>query len=168
MAELPDSVEREAKNVILAEDVMLDIVRKRLPGLQVTSWIDQDMVPPYVLFREAPFVGQLASDSRFLEEFYVTGECFTQIPDGDIDAPRILTAIGTAIERAGYAHDEILDGLGWVQSARLIEPPNRRADFANSEGPVQYADLPQGYARFISTYHILVKRSNVGPNVYNF
>lgn len=165
---LPQSVIDATRHEIVAEDAVLDILHRRLSDLHTTSWVNQEDPPPYVLIRQATFVSSWTADDRFMEDFYVTAESFTEGPDADVEGPRLLAAIGDALKRAGLAKDVVLDGLGWVQEGRLIEPPRRRADFANSEGPVQYADLPQNYARFISTYRVKIKRANIGPNIYDY
>lgn len=164
---LPASVLDASQYELIAEDVVLDLFRRRLPGLKFTSLLEQDTSPPYVLLRKAVFGNPSEPDTRFLDSFYFSAEAFTAGPEADIEGPKILAAMRIELLRAAINHDQVPGGLGWIQAARVVDPPRRRADFANSEGPVQYADLPDGYARYTATFRIEIKRAHVGPNIYN-
>jgi hypothetical protein len=48
-------------------------------------------------------------------------------------------------------------GLGSVIQIDMQHEPSRRADWATSAGPVQYADLPHGYWRYESSYLIQIR-----------
>ena len=164
---LPESVLASSEHEMVAEDVVLELFRRRLPGVRFTSLIEQDRPPPYVLLRKANFGSEWQSDDRFLDYFYFSVETFTSGLEADAEGPLIIAAMKNELTRAALAHDPVLDGLGWVQDGRLVQSPRRRADFANSEGPVQYADLPQDYARYMATFFIQIKRAHAGPNIYN-
>lgn len=165
---LPDSILAENVGVPQAEDVVVELIERRLPGIYVTTLIEQDTEPPYVMVRSVSFQGNWGADHRFMRDYYVSIETFTEGLESDFEAPQIHTAIENSFRRAAYANDVVLDGLGWVEETELIEPARRVSDWANSEGPVQYADLPQGWARFISTHRLKIKRSQMGPHKYEF
>lgn len=164
---LPASIIASSENEMIAEDVILELFRRRLPGVRFTSLIEQDRPTPYVLLRKANFGSEWRADDRFLDSFYFSVETFNSGPEADSEGPRIIAAMKNELTRAALAHDSVLDGLGWVQQGRLVQSPRRRADYANSEGPVQYADLPQDYARYMATFFIQIKRAHVGPNIHN-
>ena len=52
---LPESVLASSEHEMVAEDVVLELFRRRLPGVRFTSLIEQDRPPPYVLLRKANF-----------------------------------------------------------------------------------------------------------------
>lgn len=164
---LPASILASSEHEMIAEDVALELFRRRLPGVRFTSLIEQDRPAPYVLIRRANFGNEWRADERFLESFYFSVETFTSGLEADVEGPRIIAAMKNELTRAALSHDPVLDGLGWVQEGRLVQPPRRRADYANSEGPVQYADLPQDYARYMATFYMQIKRAHVGPNIHN-
>lgn len=165
---LPESVLDEAWDVPLAEDIAVEVIRARLPGLEVTTLIEQDMPPPFVLVRSISFQGTWSSDPRFMRDYYISIESFTSGLESDVEGPQIHIAVEGALRRSGFANDVVLDGLGWIEEAELIEPARRVADWANSEGPVQYADLPEGWARFYSAHRIKIKRAHIGPHAYDY
>lgn len=164
---VPDSVAAATAFTLYGEDLAIDILGRRLPGLRVASLIEQDTRPPFVIARTATFLGLYGTDERFINDFYISVDVFTDGIDADYEGPQIIAAMTDAFLRSAHANDEVLDGLGWVTAADLVEPARRRADWANSEGPVQYADLPAGYARFTALYYVQVKRAHVGPHIYN-
>jgi len=164
---LPESVWRENVSIPQAEDLALDVLRRRLPGLTFTSLIEQEIPPPFVLVRAVSFYGAYTADTRFIRDYFISAESFTKGLESDVDGPPIHIAIENAFKRAALASDPVLDGAGWIEGAELVDPARRVADWANSEGPVQYADLPQGWARFISTHRIKFKRAVIGPHIYD-
>lgn len=167
MSNLPLSILEDTKHDLIVEDVVLELFRRRIPDLRFTSLIEQDRPAPFVLLRGVAPNNVGREDGRFIETFYFSAEVFTDGLDADADGPRILLAMRNALTRAALANDPVLDGLGWVQAGRVVGKPVRRADYANSEGPVQYADLPQEWVRYMATFRITIKRANVGPNIFN-
>jgi len=166
MSELPASVLADVENEIVIEDAMLELFRRRIPDLRFTSLIEQDRPSPFVLIRKVAPNSSGLRDYRFLETYYFSAETFTSGLDADIDGPRIILAMRNALTRAALSNDPVLDGLGWVQSGWVVGDAMRRADYANSEGPVQYADLPQEWVRYMATFRVQIKRAHVGPNVF--
>lgn len=164
---LPPSILASAEHELIAEDVILELLRRRLPDMRFTSLIEQDRKPPFVLVRKALFGNQHRGDERFIDSFYFTAHVFAEGLDADAEAPVVLAAIGNELKKAALMHDEVLDGLGWVSSTRVVEQARRRSDYADSEGPVQFADLPQGWVRYTAIFHLQIKRAHVGPNIYN-
>lgn len=164
---LPDSVLAESGGVPQAEDIALELLRRRLPGLHVTSLIEQDQPMPFVLVRAVSFQGAWSADPRFVRDYYISADSFTSGLESDVEGPLIHLAIENVLRKAALAHDPVMIDRGWVEEMDLIEPARRVADWANSEGPVQYADLPQGTARFTSIYRLQIKRAEIGPHTYS-
>lgn len=163
---LPKSITDSAYGIPIAEDVGLGLLRDALPDMDFTPLISQDRVPPYVLIRADIFPARFGVDQRFQYEIYLTCESFTRGINADIEGIVILNAVTQALQRLATKNTPIYDGLGWLNEVEVIDLPARRSDWATSEGPVQYADLPQDYVRCISSYRLLIKRSQVGPHVY--
>lgn len=166
MSQLPDSILADVAHEIVIEDVVLELLRRRIPDLHFSSLIEQDRPAPFVLIRKVAPNSSGLRDYRFLETYYFSAETFTSGLDADIDGPRIILAIRNALTRAALDHDPILDGLGWIQSGWVVGDAVRRADYADSEGPVQYADLPQEWVRYTATFRVQIKRAHVGPNTF--
>lgn len=164
---LPESVEAAAAGIPLPEDIVLGILRDVIPELHFTSLIDQDCPTPFVLVRGVVSPGRFGVDERFQHEVFFTCESFTSGLDGDRDGGVILNAVVRRLYEAALRNTPVYDGLGWLNEVELISAPARKSDWATSEGPVQYADLPSDYVRYICTFRALVKRSKVGPNVYS-
>lgn len=164
---LPPSIIAASEHEIVAEDIILELLRRRLPGMRFTSLIEQDRPPPFVLIRKALFGNQHRGDERFIDSFYFTAHVFCEGLDADAEAPLVIAAISNELKIAALTHDEVKDGLGWVASTRVVEQARRRSDYADSEGPVQFADLPQGWVRYTAIFHLQIKRAHVGPNIYN-
>lgn len=167
MSSLPDSILADTQHDLVVEDVVLDLFRRRMPDIRFSSLIEQDRPSPFVLLRKVASTQSWSTDPRFMETFYFTAEVYTGGLDADADGPRVIYAMRNSLTRAALNKDPVLDGLGWVQSGRLVDDAARRSDWANSEGPVQYADLPQRWVRYIATFRIQIKRAHVGPNVFN-
>ena len=167
MSELPISILELVENEIVIEDAMLELFRRRLPDLRFTSLIEQDRPTPFVLIRKVAPANLGMRDYRFLETFYFSAEAFTSGLDADVDGPRVLLAMREALTRAALEHDPILGNLGWLQAGQMVGDAMRRADWANSEGPVQYADLPQEWVRYTATFRVQIKRAHVGPNIHS-
>ena len=77
---------------MVAEDVVLELFRRRLPGVRFTSLIEQDRPPPYVLLRKANFGSEWQADDRFLDSFYFSVETFTSGLEADTEGPLIIAA----------------------------------------------------------------------------
>lgn len=154
--------------VPLGEDVALDLLRRKLPEMHFVSLLTPAIDPPYALVREVTFYGEFSPDRRFIREYFITIETFTEGLESDVEGPLIHRAVEIELLRAALGHEPVVDGAGWLEEAALIEPARRVSDWASADGPVQFADLPQGWARHISTHRLTVKRADVGPHVYDY
>lgn len=146
----------------------LDILRRKLPGMNFVSLLTPHVAPPYALVRETTFLGSFNTDRRFMREYFISIETFTEGLESDVDGPKIHRAVEDVLLRTALGHEPVMNGAGWIEAAELIEPAKRVSDWAASAGPVQFADLPAQWTRHISIHRLTLKRPGVGPNVYDY
>lgn len=163
MNELPSSVTSLVAAEPLVEDVVLDILRDQVPDILWADETEQSSPPPFGIVRRDSFVGVGDGDHRFIARAYCAIHTFTEGPDADIDNSRLQEAVKLTLLNAGYRQPKIRD-WGYVASVRLVEPYRKRSDWQNSEGPVQYADLPNDYTRYESVWEVKIRRATLGPH----
>jgi len=144
------------------EDILLPVLRTRLPGVSVQDRIWDDQTFPFILVRRAFSSVHYDGDPRFTDQGSVSVHVFCLDPDGDQDAAILSEAVrvvlrDAATERAG------VPGLGYITRAEMTAPPRRASDWATSTGPVQYADLPTACWRYEARYDVEVRKSNTRP-----
>lgn len=144
------------------EDVILPILRERLPGVSVQDRIWDDQTFPFILARRASSLGEYGGDPRFTDFAALSVNVFCTDPNGDQDAAILSEAVrvvlrDAATERAG------VPGLGYLTRAELSLPPRRSSDWATATGPVQYADLPTACWRYEARYEVEIRKSNARP-----
>lgn len=137
------------------EDLLLHLLRERLPDIQVQSLIAADQTFPLVLIRNTGTWGDWDGDQRFLDAGSIQVNCFTRGINADIDGSLLSDAVRVAIRDSV---NKVVPGRGHITYQRLIERGHRATDWATSSGPVQYADLPQGVLRYESTFEIAIRR----------
>ena len=163
MTSLPQSVKDIAATEPLVEDVVLDILRDAIPEILWADETEQSSPPPFGIVRRDSYVGVGDTDHRFISAAYCAIHTFTDGISADIDNSRLQEAVKLTLLRAGFAQPPARD-WGYVSSVRLIEPYRKRSDWQNSEGPVQYADLPNDYTRFESVWEVKIRRAHLGPH----
>lgn len=155
---LPTSV---TDKVILhpVEDLLLAILREGLPGVPIGTMIPMDVSGSnfFVVFRRVPTMGNWHGDPRFMDHVTINFQIFTKDPDADDKAALIGEAIRVTLFEAAK-EQKVYPFLGWLKSARMDEGPSRQTDWASTTGPVQYADLPAGFARYQATFSIRARR----------
>jgi hypothetical protein len=139
------------------EDFLLRILRRALPEVPVVSLIPEAPPPFFVLVRRMTGVSLYGGDPRFTDEGRFFVHTFTQDPDGDAKGAILSEAVRVALRTAWLEHWSFPD-LGSVISIDLISEPSRKTDWATSAGPVQYADLPNGFWRYESVYTIRTRK----------
>lgn len=160
--ELPASVLDLVADEPLIEDVVLDILRAEIPDILWADETEQASPPPFGIVVRDSYLGTDRSDTRFIYSGYCAVHTFTEGFDATIDNSRLQEAVKLTMLRAGTQQPHIRD-WGYVHSTRLVEPYRKRSDWQNSEGPVQYADLPNDYTRFESVWEVKVRRAHLGP-----
>lgn len=168
MTPLPESVRDAAGEFPEGIDVGLDILRRRFPEMHFISLLSPGTAMPFTLVREVTFYGAWSVDSRFMREYFISIETFTEGLESDVDGPLIHRAAEDAFRRTALGHEAVVNNTGWIEGYELVEPARRVSDWASADGPVQMADLPAGMVRHMSIHRLSLKRSQVGPNVYDY
>ena len=163
---LPDSIMSKVRYSPM-EDVALAILRRAFPDVLVLSLIPDDQPPSpegggdadyFILTRRAYQWGEWGGDKRgFMDSGGIEIHVYTKDPDGDLKGALISEAVRSAFEQAAKEKWRI-DDTTTVHAVQMIIEPIRKADWATSQGPVQYADLPQGSWRYITTYQVKTRR----------
>lgn len=164
---LPESITDATGNWPEGRLVALEVLRERYPDFLWTGLISPTNKPPFALVREVGFEGAWAQDRRFKREFFVSIETFTEGLESDVEAPQIHRAAEDAFTRAAFGN-EVVGGTAWLVDYELAEPARRLYDWASATGPVQTADLPGNWTRWHSLHRIEIKRSDIGPHVYDY
>jgi hypothetical protein len=55
-----------------------------------------------------------------------------------------------------WRNQTVINGM-WISNYRNPDEPTRKADFVDSSGPVQYADLPAGWYRYQARFNLIVR-----------
>lgn len=155
MPDLPESVVNAAEFAPV-EDVLLPIIRHHLPGARIYSEVPADDLFPYAVVRVAPSERWWTGDDRFVDWATVFVHVFAKNPDGERKAAIFSDAIRVALRDAWMQQTSF--GMGHISQYRMTNRPSRRSDWATSQGPVQYADLPNGVTRYEALYAIQIRR----------
>lgn len=159
MATLPASVLAKTAFAPSIEDFILPLLWQELPEVPAWSLLPEAIPPEFgVLVRKALGPGSNATDPRgFLEDVYVEIDCFTTDPDGDENGELLAKAVGFVL-RDAWLNATVINNT-WISRFEVPDEPARKADFVDSSGPVQYADLPQGYWRYQARYRLLLRHN---------
>lgn len=145
------------------EDLALAILRDEFPDMtfrslypgESESWPERD--GQLILVRRHPSYGTWDGDTRFIDYGMVAVHVLTYGDDADERAALITEAIRIAF-RDVHMEQRYYPGLGSLADIWLEEEGVRKSDWATSEGPVQYADLPIGWQRYESRFHLKIRR----------
>lgn len=159
MANLPDIVRRVAE-MSPVEDILIAVLRERLPGVPVQTLITNRQTWPLVLPRRMPQIGMWEGDARFVDQADVLIHCFAEDPDGDQDAAILAEAVRVALRDAASAKKGV-PGVGYLSDVAMTSAPRRAPDFASAQGPVQYASLPDGVWRYETVYRVEIRLARI-------
>lgn len=139
------------------EDIVLAILRERIPDIPVGTLIAPHQDVPFVLVRRSPEFDRWRGDPRFLESVAVDIQVICSGIDSDDDAALLSEAVRVALRDAA---DEkvVYPGLGSLHHHTQTISAHRRPDWATATGPVQYADLPTEHTRYESTHRLVVRK----------
>lgn len=158
MTDLPTSV---TSRVALPDiiDFALPLLRQKLEGVPVWSLLPEKNPTFGVLVRkDLGSIGGGKGDPRgFTESIYLQFDCFTTDPDGDVSGAQLGEAVRIVFWEA-FREQTVLNNT-WITEFRVVAEPTRKADFADSAGPVQYADLPQRVWRYQLRLNLVVAHS---------
>lgn len=161
MAGIPDHI-KALVEMTPCEDLVLEILRRGLPGIQVNTLIAADQTFPLVLVRRAPVSGTWDGDTRFLDSAAISIQTFTEDPDGDEDGA-ILSEAARVVLRDAWLNQVVVPGKGHFTWVEMTNAPRRVTDWATATGPVQYADLPTGVWRYETGYQIEIRKPRKRP-----
>ena len=156
MSSLPASV-HDMVEMSAVEDVMLALLRARIPDIETQALIAPNQTAPLILPRRSPEAGRWRGDTRFVDAAYVDVQVFCDGDEADADAQALSEAVRVAI-RDSWREHEVFPGLGHITWQEMTISPHRRPDWATATGPVQYADLPAGWVRYESTFYLEIRR----------
>lgn len=140
------------------EDVALYILRHNFDDIPIYSLIPESPpVGPFATVRRDTSFGDWQGDERFLDYGRVIVEVFTIEPDSDEKGALISEAIRTAMRDAWMTNLHIPDA-GWVSRIKMTSEPQRRPNWATSQGSVQMADLPGNYTRYETKYALRIRK----------
>lgn len=154
MSDLPFEV-LELVRLKPIEDLLLEVLRPRLPGVSVQTLVNDDQTFPFVLVRTNGDWGSWSGDPRFIDTAQLNIQVYCDGLNADSDAALLSEAVRVILSDAV---NMVVPGYGYLTKADLSQRPRRVADWASSTGPVQYADLPTGVYRYESIYEIAVRR----------
>lgn len=161
MAGIPPDIAAMAEFATV-EDLVLTILREKMPGVQINSQIEDDQEFPFILVRRSSTMGVYDGDPRFTDSAQLMVHAFCPDPNGDRDAA-ILSEVVRVVLRDAAIERKVYPGLGYLTRAELASAPRRSPDWATSSGPVQYADLPTGTWRYEARYEVEIRRPAARP-----
>lgn len=151
---LPDSI-LEMVEMTPIEDLMLSLLRAKLPDVSVQTLVRADQNFPFVLIRSGGSWGAWTGDDRFIDASTFDVHVFCLGVNADQDAALLSEAVRVAIRDS---RNIVVPGLGYLMEYEMLDRPSRSPDWATSVGPVQYADLPTGVERWEASYDLTIRR----------
>lgn len=142
------------------EDLLLDLLPSKLPGIQVKSLIADEQTFPLVLARRSGNFGNWAGDPRFLDAAQVTIHTFAEGVNADEDAGLLAEAVRVVLRDSVNV---VVPNRGHIVNVTMSSAPRRVTDWATATGPVQYADLPTGVWRYETIYQVAIKKPPKRP-----
>lgn len=154
---LPASVTERLHHMPM-EDLMLKVLREALPDIKVSSLINFQLhdIDTFILVRRTPGDGYWRGRSNLLDEGGMTIQVYTRDPDADVKGALVSEAVRDALMDA-VKESTYYPGLGQLKYIRMIEEPLRKSDWTTATGPVQFADLPNGFFRYETRYTFKIR-----------
>ena len=163
---LPESI-RGKLEMSPVENLMLRVLRDAMPDIYITSQIPRDVMGAmrhagyeegFILVRRHAGQGVWGGDDRFLDQGAVAIHIFTNgDADSDERAAMIAEGVRVNVRDAWVDGATYYPGVGSLARAAMFEEPLRKTDWATSVGPVQYADLPEGWFRYEMRVHVWIR-----------
>ncbi len=137
------------------EDLLLELLPSKLPGVRVQSLIADQQTFPLVIPRRSPNFGDWAGDPRFLDAARINIHTFCDGLDADEDAALLAEAIRVILRDSVNV---VVPFRGHLVKVDMVSAPRRVTDWATATGPVQYADLPTGVWRYETVYDVVIRK----------
>lgn len=137
------------------EDLVLALLRTRLPTVNVDTLIALDQGIPFVMVRNAGAWGDWDGDPRFLDAATLAVHTFCEGPNGDEDANLLAEAVRVILRDSVNV---VVPDFGYLTKVRMVNRPRRVTDWATATGPVQYADLPTGVWRWETIFDTEIRK----------
>lgn len=142
------------------EDLLLALLRAKLPEVSVQTLIRSNQTFPFILIRSTGSWGAWEGDERFIDSSTVEVHAFCEGINADEDASLLSEAVRVAIRDS---RNVVVPGKGYLISSEMLDRPKRSPDWATSVGPVQYADLPTGVERWEGAYRVTIRKPPSNP-----
>lgn len=144
-----------------ADELLLGIMREFFDGkgVHVGTLFSAGLEPPMVIVRRerrSGTTGLLVGDDRYLQPAICSVNTITSGVDADELGEELQEACRIAIRQA-QLFQTVIPGAGSINRIENSIPPSRVSDWATSNGPVQYAQLPKGHVRYESVYRLLLR-----------
>src|SRR5699024_4851885 len=78
VTKLPDAVKAMVADEPLVEDVVLDILREKIPQIFWADETEQSVPPPFGIVRRDTYIGTSEKDHRFISRAYCAIHTFTE------------------------------------------------------------------------------------------
>jgi hypothetical protein len=137
------------------EDLLLAILRERLPDISTQTLIKTKQTFPFILIRSTGSWGSWLGDPRFLDSSTIEVHVFCEGINADIDANLLSEAVRVVLRDS---LNVVIPDKGYLISVEMQDRPKRSPDWQASVGPVQYADLPTGVERWESVYRVTIRK----------
>lgn len=142
------------------EDLLLELLPAKLPGVDVRSLIADRQGFPLVIARRSGNFGDWSGDPRFLDAARVTVHTLCDGLNADEDAGLLAEAVRVILRDS---RNIVVPHRGHLVHVTMASAPRRVTDWATATGPVQYADLPTGVWRYETTYDLVIKKPTQKP-----
>lgn len=155
---LPESI-LNAIEMPPVEDLILTVLRPLLAPVEVQSAFEADQSFPVVVIRSDGSYGAWAGDPRFIDRAVLKVDCLTGGINADDDSALLSEAVRVALRDSVNT----VTPYGYLTKVSMTERPKQAPDWANSVGPVQYADLPEGVVRWTTSYRLSIRKPATSP-----
>lgn len=138
------------------EDIALARLRATIPSsIQVNSLVQDSQSFPLILVRRQPDFGSWSGDDRgYIDNGQLVVHVYCQGIEADSDCAFLSEAVRVALRASVNVP---VEGIGHISAVRMLNAPRRVPDWATSQGPVQYADLPTGVQRYETVYDLTIR-----------
>lgn len=145
------------------EDFMVRILRPvfESAGVDVFALVPDEPKLPLIVPRRLSSFGTWGGDARgLLDKSRLAIHVYTMDPNGDQKGALYSEIVRGVLQRASDEHWSDPE-IGVITKITMTEAPVRVSDWATSQGPVQYADLPVGAYRHETHYSVLTRPPSV-------